>query len=109
MGDDPADRSGSKSRRKADLAMVLAYHEEQLRVLLDRVREGFASLDAGEIDAFELDALIHHYSRSAQELWKFCGHGEARIDWAVSSLEHARHTGQSPDWWEVGDPERRRR
>jgi hypothetical protein len=33
------------------------------------VREGFARLDAGEIDAFELDDLIHHYKRSARELW----------------------------------------
>jgi hypothetical protein len=26
----------------------------------DRVCDGFARLDAGEIDAFELDELIHH-------------------------------------------------
>ncbi|HET9078513.1 MAG TPA: hypothetical protein VFN68_16370 [Acidimicrobiales bacterium] len=109
MGGDPDERSRSKTQRKADLGMVLAYHEEQLRLLLEHVREGFASLDAGETDAFELDALIHHYSLSAKELWKFCGNGEARITWAVSSLEHARHTGKLPDWWEIGDPERRRR
>lgn len=109
MGEDPTERSRSKSQRKADLAMVLAYHEEQLGLLLERVRDGFVRLDAGEIDAFELDAVIHHYTRSAKELWKFCGNGEARVEWAVGSLEYARDSGQLPDWWAVGDPERRRR
>ena len=36
------------------------------------VREGFRKLDAGEMDAFELDELIHRYKRSTKELWKFC-------------------------------------
>jgi hypothetical protein len=36
------------------------------------VRAGFAQLDSGEIDEFDLDDLIHHYKRSAGELWKFC-------------------------------------
>jgi hypothetical protein len=31
------------------------YHGEQLRVLLEHVREGFDRLEAGEIDPFELD------------------------------------------------------
>jgi hypothetical protein len=25
------------------------------------------------IDAFELDDVIHHYKRSARDLWKLCG------------------------------------
>jgi hypothetical protein len=31
--------------------------------LLDRVRDGFARLDAGEIDVFEMDELIHRYKQ----------------------------------------------
>ena len=50
-----------------------AYHEEQLRLLLDRVPDGFARFDSGELGVFELDELIHRYKRSARELWKFCG------------------------------------
>lgn len=42
-------------------------------MLLERIRDGFARLDAGQIDVFELDDLIHHYKRCARELWKFCG------------------------------------
>jgi hypothetical protein len=44
-------------------------NEQQLRALLERARDGFARLDAGEIDAFELDELIHRYKRAARELW----------------------------------------
>ena len=32
-------------------------------------------MDAGELDAFELDELIHRYKRSTRELWKFCNLG----------------------------------
>ena len=88
--------------------MVLAYHRQQLRELQERVREGFARLDRGEIDSFDLDRLIHHYSRSAKELWKFCGNGESRIAWAVAAIESRRRLGDEPDWWEIGDPDRRR-
>jgi hypothetical protein len=48
-------------------------HEEQLRVILEYVRDGFDKLDGGELDAFELDELIHRYKRSTQKLWSFCG------------------------------------
>lgn len=67
------DRAGERARRRAARLTIGAYHEEQLRLLLERVREGFVRLDAGELDAFELDDLIHRYKRSARELWKFCG------------------------------------
>ncbi len=47
--------------------------------------------------------------RLAKELWKFCGNGEARIPWAVASIESRRRSGSEADWWEIGDPDRRRR
>lgn len=46
---------------------------------------GFALFDSGQIDPFELDHVIYHYSRSARELWKFCGNGESRIAWGVGA------------------------
>jgi hypothetical protein len=61
-----------RAQRRAARKTIAAYHEEQLGLLLERVRVGFARLDAGEIDVFELDELIHHYKQAARELWKFC-------------------------------------
>ncbi len=62
----------SKAERRAARESVGRYHEDELRKLLGHVRGGFNRYDAGEIDAFELDDLIHHYKRSAQKLWSFC-------------------------------------
>jgi hypothetical protein len=88
--------------------MVFAYHREQLGKLQEHVREAFVRLDNGEIDSFELDRVIHHYSRAAKELWKFCGMGESRIGWAVAAIESRRNMVDAPDWWEIGNPDRRR-
>ena len=63
------DIENDKARRKQAIAIIGRYHEEQLRLLLERVRDGFAQLDAGAIDPFELDDLIHRYKRSSQKLW----------------------------------------
>ena len=84
--------------------MVGDYHERELRALLEHVRDGFARLDAGELDAFELDDLIHRYKRSTRELWKFCSLGESAA-WAI---EDARERGEKIDWWAAGEPRRRR-
>jgi hypothetical protein len=69
VGRDREAVTGERARRRAARELIGAYHEEQLRGLLEHVREGFARLDRGEIDAFELDELIHRYKRSARELW----------------------------------------
>jgi hypothetical protein len=100
--------TGERAQRRAARKAIAAYHEEQLRALLEHVREGFARLDAGEIDAFELDDIIHHYKRSARELWKFCG--TRGLEWvrAVSMLELLRERDDEPDWWEAGAPRDRR-
>ncbi len=72
--------------------IIDAYHQEQLRTLLEQVRRGLARLDAGEIDEFELDYLIHRYKASGettldvlwilqpsrarpQPHWRTCGSG----------------------------------
>ncbi len=51
-----ADQVAGASSEKAkcrERAIVGAYHQEQMRALLEHVRDGFAQLDAGEIDEFE--------------------------------------------------------
>jgi hypothetical protein len=58
--------------------------------LLERARDGFARLDAGEIDAFELDELIHRCKRPARELWKFCGSSGSGSERAASMLAFLR-------------------
>jgi hypothetical protein len=78
--------------------VVASYHQEQLRALLDHVRQGFAHLDAAEIDEFELDDIIHHYKRSATELWKFCGSTGSRLEQAAGTLAYLRQEGREPDW-----------
>jgi hypothetical protein len=96
-----------RARREAARRLIAAYHEEQLLALLEHVRTGFQQLDAGEIDAFELDDLLFHYKRSAAELWKFCGSGGSQIERAASTLAYLRDEGREPDWWERGTPRRR--
>jgi hypothetical protein len=83
------------------------YHEAQLRTLLEHVRAGFARLDAGEMDPFELDDLIHHYKRSARELWKFCGSSGSEWERAARTLAFLRDSAEEPDWWQAGAPRAR--
>ena len=99
------DIENDKARRRAAEVMIGEYHEQQLRLLLERVRKGFEQLDDGEIDPFELDDLIHRYKRSAQKLWTFRSRGEhlaLALDW------QREHDEPEPDGWEAGEPRRRR-
>ena len=90
--------TAERARRRPARELVGAYHEEQLRGLLEHVREGFTRLDGGEIDAFELDELIHRYKRSARELWKFCGSSGSGWERAAGMLAFLRQNGEDPDW-----------
>ena len=78
-------------------------------MLLARVRAGFAELEAGEIDEFDLDEVIHHYKRSATELWKFCAASGGQWQRAANTLTYLREHGEEPRWWEAGAPRRRSR
>jgi hypothetical protein len=98
----------SKAERRAARAAVGAYHEAELARLLEHVREGLARYDAGELDAFELDDLIHHYKRAAQKLWSFCSGGGSEIYSTAKTLEWLREEGELPDWWERSAPKRAR-
>jgi hypothetical protein len=93
-----------KARRRAARQLVGEYHERELARLLEHVRDAFTRFDAGEIDAFELDDLIHRYKRSARELWKFCANRPESIAWAI---EDARSRCEAINWWAAGEPRRR--
>lgn len=94
-----------KSARQAARAVVAAYHQQELGRLLDHVREGFVRLDAGEIDEFELDDLIHRYKRAAAKLWSFCGSSGGQWEQAVNTLAFLRDMNEpAPDWWADAAP-----
>ncbi len=96
--------SDTKADRRTAREQIAAYHQAQLRLLLEHVRSGFAQLDAGEIDEFELDDLLHHYKRAASKLWTFCGSSGGQWLQAANTLAYLREQGEEPDWWERGAP-----
>jgi hypothetical protein len=75
-GRDSDGLTSERAGRREARAVIGAYHEEQLRLLLEHIRSGFARLDAGEIDPFELDDLIHHYKRIGSRAVEVL-----RLDW----------------------------
>lgn len=103
----PQGARGKKVQRRADVALVVAYHEARLAELQAHIRQGFERHDAGELDAFELDELIHRYKRAALELWKFCGDlTGARVGFTARMLEEMQANGEVVDWWQRGNPRR---
>lgn len=99
----------AKARRGAAQALVATYHEARLADLLEHVRGGFAQYDAGSIDAFQLDELIHQYKRATIELWKFCAVSGSQLEIAAQTLESWREEKAEPDWWGSGASRRRDR
>ncbi len=97
-----SEQPGGKAKRRADQAMVATYHQARMADLLEHVRHGFQEYDAGRIDAFELDDVIHHYKRSAAELWKFCAVSGSRVDIVARALERIHEEDDEPDWWQLG-------
>ena len=92
--------TNEKAKRRADQALLATYHEARLADLLEHVRAGFVRYKAGEIDAFGLDELIHHYQLAAKELWKFCAVSGSQMEIAVRTLERWAERGKTPDWWQ---------
>jgi hypothetical protein len=98
----------SKVERRAARAAAGAYHEAELKRLFEHVREGIARYDAGEVDAFELDDLIHQYKRASQKLWSFCTGGGSQVYSTAKMLEWQREQGELTDWWDLAEPRRSR-
>lgn len=72
------------------------------------MREGLARCDAGEIDAFELDDLIHRYKRATQKLWELLHALGPAVETAARTLEWLREQGKLPDWWDQATRRRSR-
>jgi hypothetical protein len=98
----------TKAQRRVDREAVGAYHEAQLARLLERVRMEFARYEAGEIDAFELDELIHRYKRGAQKLWSACVGAGGHVEGMARRIEWEAAQGEQTDWWALAEPHRRR-
>lgn len=96
--------ASSKAERRAALAAVGSYHEAELRKLIERLRAEIARYGDGEIDAFELDDLVHRYKRATQKLWSFCTGSGGQVEMAARTLEWLREQDQLPDWWEHAAP-----
>ena len=99
--------AGDKAQRRAAIALLAAYHEAQLADLIEHVRDGLARYDAREIDAFDVDAVMHHCQRAARELWKFCSASGAHAVTIARLLEESTAAGDLPDWWELAKPRER--
>lgn len=83
------------------------YHDEEVTKLIDRLRAALARLDAGEIDAFEFDDVVHQYKKASQKLWGFCSGGASDIKHAARILEHEQAAGEARDWWQLAAPRAR--
>lgn len=107
---DPIDRQAGadKAERRAARALIADYHQQELRRLQEHVRKGFARLDGGDIDEFQLDELIHRYKKAAAQLWSFCGSSGSRWLEAARTMDRWRSEGGQPrDWWaEAGSRDR---
>lgn len=83
------------------------YHELELAKLVEHVRAALVALDAGEIDVFEFDEIVHRYKKAAQKLWSFCTGGGNDIKRTARLLAHEQSEGEVRDWWELAAPRRR--
>jgi hypothetical protein len=97
----------TKADRRAARVSVGAYHEPELAKLIGHVRAGLARYDAGAIDAFEFDEIVHRYKRATQKLWSFCAGSGAQVETAARTLEWLREPDELPDWWAADEPRRR--
>jgi predicted TPR repeat methyltransferase len=101
---------GSKRERRADRALVSAYHQARLGELVEHVADAVDRFRAGELDAYAVDEVLHQYQRAARELWKFCwlaGAG-AGVELTARVLRDMADEGESIDWWTRGARHARR-
>ena len=99
---------GSRGQRRADRALVAAYHEARLGELIECVAAEVDRFRAGNVDAYTVDEALHHYHLAAKELWKFCWSGSgAQIEFTARALERLAADGETIDWWERATPRRR--
>lgn len=100
--------NNDRAERRAAIETIRCYHDAQLRLLLEHVRDALEQMDAGALDGFEVDELIHRYKRSTRELWKFCGQTGSAMLRAALTLDYSRDHGEEPmDRRDAGETRRR--
>jgi hypothetical protein len=99
---------GTKAERRVARTLLVSYHEAELATLLGHVARALERYRAGELDAFEVDDVIHRYTKAARELWKFCwlGGSGANVERVARTLEFLAAEGKTIDWWEEAAPRR---
>jgi hypothetical protein len=92
---------GSKERRRTARALIATYHEAELAGLLEHVAEAIEGYRRSELDAFDVDEVIHRYTKAARELWKFCvlGGSGSHVETLAATLERLAAEGDLPAWW----------
>jgi hypothetical protein len=98
----------TNAERRAARERVSAYHQAQLAELLSHVGAAIDRYRTGEIDAYTVDETIHHYHRSAAELWKFCfaRGGGTHAEFIADLLDRMTADAEAIDWWERATPRR---
>ena len=91
----------AKSDREAAREAVAAYHETQLAALVERVGSAIDRFRGGQLNAFDVEQVLFHYSRAAKEFWKFCNLGDTEL---AANIVRER---PAVDWWERGAPRKR--
>jgi hypothetical protein len=87
---------------------VAGYHEKCLRELTEHIADAIDHYRAGDLDAFEVEAIIHQYHQAATELWTFCwAGGGSHVRHAAQLIEHNNANDDVINWWERGAPRRR--
>lgn len=89
------------SDRQAAREAVAKYHEIQLAALVERVGSAIDRFRDGQMDAFDVDQVLFHYSRAAKELWKFCNLSDTEL---AANIMRER---PAVDWWQRGAPMKR--
>jgi hypothetical protein len=100
----------TKAERRAARERVAAYHEAELAKLVEHVEEAIRRCRDGEISVHDVDDVIHHYSKAARELWKFCwsrGSGSHAV-FVARALDQWAAEADELDWWERAERRRRR-
>jgi hypothetical protein len=101
----------TKGERRAARECVSRYYESELAKLIDRVEEALTRYRDGEIDAHEVDDVIHRYSKATRALWRFSrssGSG-SQVILVARTLEHWAAESDAIDWWDEAERLRRRR
>ena len=101
----------TRAERRAARERVSRYYETELAKLIERIENAIVRYRAGEIDVYDVDDLIHRYSKAARELWKFCwstGSG-SHVLFVARTLELWAAEADDVDWWEEAERPRRKR